>query len=85
MRTSKLKSFRLQKGFSQHELAEKVGVAQNSIVYWESGRSMPNLIKAEKLAAILDISITEIIDHFKTVLSKEENENGAKSAGNVAN
>ena len=49
----RLKELRLQHGFSQEELAEKIGIKQNSYSDWENGKCKPNYEKLEKIADFL--------------------------------
>ena len=45
---------RISQGFTQKELAEKVGTRQPSIARLESGRSLPSLSFLQKIADALD-------------------------------
>jgi transcriptional regulator with XRE-family HTH domain len=47
------------RGISQEALAEKLGVAANTISRWETGAYQPDLEDLEKLARALDVSILE--------------------------
>lgn len=49
---------RLQLGYSQRELAEKVGTSQNRIYLIESGEANPTLDTLGRLAEILDARLT---------------------------
>ena len=49
----RLKELRLQHGFSQEELAEKIGIKRNSYSDWENGKCKPNYEKLEKIADFL--------------------------------
>ena len=49
-----IQAFRKQMGMTQEALAEKVGVARQTVVKWESGESTPDLEAAGRLAASLD-------------------------------
>ena len=53
----RLKELRLQHGFSQEELAEKIGIKQNSYSDWENGKCKPNYEKLEKLADFFGVSL----------------------------
>ena len=53
----RLKELRLQHGFSQEELAEKIGIKRNSYSDWENGKCKPNYEKLEKLADFFDVSL----------------------------
>ena len=53
----RLKELRLQHGFSQEELAEQIGIKQNSYSDWENGKSKPNYEKLEKIADFFGVSL----------------------------
>lgn len=53
----RLKELRLQHGFSQEELAEKIGIKQNSYSDWENGKCKPNYEKLEKIADFFGVSL----------------------------
>lgn len=58
----RIKEFRSKKGFTQEDLAEKVGVSRVYIGYVEQGRNTPSLEILEKISKSLGIKITEILD-----------------------
>ena len=62
-----LKKWRKSAGFTQSELACCLGVSQNTVSYWEAGKAKPDLLMAEKLSAALNVSVADIIAHFKVV------------------
>ena len=53
----RLKELRLQRGFSQEELAEQIGIKQNSYSDWENGKCKPNYEKLEKIADFFGVSL----------------------------
>lgn len=53
----RLKELRLQHGFSQEELAEKIGIKRNSYSDWENGKCKPNYEKLEKIADFSGVSL----------------------------
>ncbi|MHA1339787.1 MAG: helix-turn-helix domain-containing protein [Promethearchaeota archaeon] len=55
-----LKKIREQKGLTQAQLAEKVGVTRQTIYYLEAGKYMPSLKLALLLADALDVSINDL-------------------------
>ena len=55
--SGRLKELRLQHGFSQEELAEKIGIKQNSYSDWEHGKCKPNYEKLEKIADFFGVSL----------------------------
>lgn len=56
----KLKNYRLNADLKQSELAQKMGVTQNSISSWETGRTEPNLGQLSKLCKILDCTMADL-------------------------
>ena len=52
----KILELRKQNGWSQEELAEKVGVSRQSISKWESAQSVPDLDKILVLSRIFGVS-----------------------------
>lgn len=57
---ARIKAARLQKGLSQTELAERLGVSQPAVAHWESGAHAPRFALLPRIAAILEISREEI-------------------------
>lgn len=55
-----IKEFREELGFTQKELAEKIGNVQRNISNWENGTSEPDCETIVKLAEILEVSIDEL-------------------------
>ena len=55
-----LKEIRLKKGVTQVELAKHVGISQQTISHYETGRAKPSLDVAVKLAKALGVSVEEI-------------------------
>ena len=56
-----LKLAREQKGLSQKDVAEKVGVAKSTYSLYESGNREPNVQTIKKLANVLDVSADELL------------------------
>ncbi len=54
-----LKEFREEKGLSQTELGNRVGLKQSTISQYEKGSRRPNLSMAKKLADALEISLDD--------------------------
>ena len=52
---------RSQKGLSQLELAEQLGVSRQSVSKWETGQSVPDLDKLIKLADLFGVSVDELV------------------------
>ena len=48
-------------GYTQRELAEKIGVHVNTIAKWESGEVHPDVYKFSDLCAVLNISPNSVL------------------------
>lgn len=56
-----IKEARIQKNYTQSELAYLLGVSNKAVSHWELGESFPDIGILENLASILDVSIQDII------------------------
>ena len=57
-----LQKLRKQKNLTQEALAEKIGVARQTIAKWELEESAPDLEMAGRLANILDIALDDLVN-----------------------
>ncbi|MCY6356866.1 DUF5680 domain-containing protein [Clostridium sp. ZS2-4] len=57
----KLQMLRREKGLSQENLAEKIGISRQSIAKWEGGKSYPDLDKLIQLSDLFKISIDKLV------------------------
>lgn len=57
-----LRFYRERKNLSQKELADIVGVRENSVWRWENEKSIPNVELLQKLANVLEVSAQELIN-----------------------
>lgn len=57
-----LKHIRKEKGLSQEALALDMGVSQQSVAKWESGKSLPRASTLTHLAQVLGCSVDELLD-----------------------
>lgn len=62
---------RREKGITQDELANYIGVSKASVSKWETGQSYPDVTFLPLLAAYFDISIDDLMD-YKPQMSKED-------------
>lgn len=53
---------RKQKGLTQRELAEQIGVTDKAVSRWETGKGMPEISLLQPLAAVLDTSVGELLE-----------------------
>ena len=73
---------RKQKGLTQAQLAEALGVSDKTISRWETGKTMPDLSFYEPLCETLDVQISELL-YAKKMTDKEKTIQGEKSALNI--
>ncbi len=67
----RIQELRLKKGLKQSELAEKAGIATKHQSCIETGKNFPSAELIEKLAAALEVDVSEILNikHIKSVES----------------
>lgn len=58
-------SMRKMHGYSQEELAEKIGVSRQTLSKYETGESLPDIEKCRLLAAALDVRIDDLVNYDK--------------------
>ncbi|MDE6661656.1 MAG: helix-turn-helix domain-containing protein, partial [Anaeroplasmataceae bacterium] len=75
-----IKRFRLAKGWTQEELAEKLNVTRQTISKWEQGINEPDIDTLKKLSEVFDVSIDELIGD-----KKEKKENRFPSIVKICN
>ena len=57
-----LQRLRLQRGWTQDQLASRVGVAKNTVTRIEIGNRRPSLDLLERLARVLRVNLAELLD-----------------------
>ena len=57
-----LKSARAECGFTQKQVADKLGVVESCYANWEQGRTSPNVEMLRKLGEIFDLSLDDLIN-----------------------
>ena len=74
-------NLRKKSGLSQEELAEKVGVARQTISKWELGETSPDLKQAKELSKIFKVSLDELADNDIKEILVEKTTNTEKLTG----
>ena len=77
----KIMDLRKKNGLSQEELAEKVGVARQTISKWELGETSPDLKQSKELSKIFNVSLDELVDNDIKNILVEKTSNTEKLAG----
>ena len=63
---------RKKSGFSQEEVAEKLGVSRQTISKWEGDETLPDIRQSKRLAVLYHLSLDELIDFDIEVKEIEE-------------
>lgn len=80
-----LKDLRKDKGITQEQLAEELGVSGRTISRWETGNNMPDISLLVEIAEFFDVSIPEIIrGERKSERMKEEVKEVAETMSDYA-
>ena len=72
----KLKDARVQAGFTQEQVAEKVMVSRQTISNWENGKTLPDIVSIMNLSDLYQISIDELLkgdQRMKKKIEKDAN------------
>lgn len=56
-----VRNLREERGLTQKELAERVGVTDKAVSKWETGRGLPDVTLLEPLARALGVSLAELL------------------------
>ena len=56
-----LKKIRADKGFLQHELADKLYVTRATVSRWESGSRLPDVVMISRIASVLDVDVNMLL------------------------
>lgn len=68
---------RKKKGYSQTELADKLGISNRTVSKWETGKGFPDVSLLLPLCEELDVSVNELLSGER-ILSKEDYEKRAE-------
>ena len=68
--SDRVKSLRIQKGYTQCELAELTNISQPALQAYEAGKAKPLKINAFQLAKILGVSYEELVEDDNNVIEK---------------
>ena len=48
---------------SQEELAEKIGVSRQTLSKWETGESLPDIVKCTLLAEVFGVTLDDLVKY----------------------
>ena len=63
---------RKKKGFTQKELAKKIGVSTGAVSKWERGLFLPELSRFEDIAKVFDLNLIEVMQCREGSASPDE-------------
>ena len=78
---NKIAELRRKKGLSQEELAEKIGVARQTISKWELGETSPDIKQSKELSKIFNVSLDELTNNDIKDVLVEKTSNTERLAG----
>ena len=61
------KKYRILRGLTQEQLAEKVEITWRQMQRIEKGNSLPSLLTLKKLIFVLEISDKDVADYIKSL------------------
>ena len=67
-----LYELRKEKGLTQSELAEKLGITNKAVSKWETGEAMPDTAQLLPLAEILGVSVDELLRGERKIAEEKE-------------
>lgn len=70
MIAEKIKNARIQKGYTQEQVAEKLLVSRQTVSNWENGKSLPDIISIIRMSDLYELSLDELIKEDKALLKK---------------
>lgn len=62
--SEKLADLRRREGFSQEQLADRLGVTRQSVSKWESGAAQPELVKLVALSELFHVSVDYLVKDY---------------------
>ena len=63
MLNKNIKELRIEKGLTQAQLAEKIGVTQGAIYFWEKGINEPTAGYIIRLATLFGVSVDDLLSY----------------------
>ncbi len=76
-----LKLYRKQNGFTQEQVAERLGVSRQAVAKWERGGSLPDIDNIIALADMYEVTVDSLV---RNLTSLPEKEHGKKYIFGVA-
>lgn len=61
MELNNLKIFRKKNGYTQEQIAEKIGVSRQAVAKWERGDAMPDIENIIALADVYEVTVDSLV------------------------
>ena len=68
----KIKNARMQKGYTQEQVAENLFVSRQTISNWENGKSLPDILSIMRMSELYELSLDELMRGDRALLKKIE-------------
>jgi len=81
----RIREVREQRGISQKDLAEKIGLHRSEICHIEKRRRVPTIQNIVKISEGLAVSLSYLLDCYESDLDKRFNKLSSKEADIVSN
>lgn len=65
-----LKLFHKQNGFTQEQVAEKLGVSRQAVAKWERGESVPDIENVIALADMYEVTVDSLVRNMTSLSDK---------------
>ena len=65
-----IKTLRIQEGYTQHQLADLIGVTDKAVSKWERGLSVPDVFIVTKLSVLLNVDVDNLLEGNISYLEK---------------
>jgi transcriptional regulator with XRE-family HTH domain len=59
---ARIAAARRERGWTQGELAEKVGVSRSAVAQWETGRAGQVTVNLSRIAAVLEVGVEHLMN-----------------------
>ncbi len=67
-----IRDLRVRAGYSQDKLVKETGISRSQVYFIESGRCVPRIETIEKIAAVLNMRVSDIIIFAETYYPSRE-------------
>ena len=70
--TISIRTMRQAKGLAQWQLAEMIGVRQESVTQWETGKTAPKFSRLAQIADVLGCTIDDLVRADAQTVKRED-------------